>query len=245
VTTSHPYFGGAGYNDSKWGRPDLSNTSIMLAALYDSGVDSNDVVFQQAVTFVERLQGIEENEMYGDLIVQNGGIIYSPAVTKDYFGLPESKANAELVKRARAGESLEELKAELEDSEKLRPYGSMSYAGYMSYLYAKLAPNDYRVRAVKDYLINHYTVEENPAMGQKSYYFYTMMFGRAWKASGDTVVTLPNGEKRDWANDLIDELAERQQEDGSWTNAANDWMEGDANLATAYALIAMQCALGR
>jgi len=245
VNESHPYFGGAGYNDSKWGRPDLSNTSIMLAGLYDSGVSSTDPVFQRAVVYIERLQGIEENAMFGDRIVQNGGLIYSPAITEDYLGMPESKANPEMVAAARkAAETGEPF--EYDRSEKLRPYGSMSYAGYMSFLYAQLAPNDPRVQALKDYLLDHYTVKKNPAMGQKSYYYYMMMFGRAWKANGEQTLTLSNGAQRDWANDLIDELVARQREDGSWVNeAAPDWMENDPNLATAYALTALQCALGR
>lgn len=245
VNEDHPYFGGAGYNDSKWGRPDLSNTSIMLAGLYDSGVSSSDPVFQRAVIYIQRLQGIEANDMFGDKIVQNGGLIYSPAITEDYLGMPESKANPKMIeaarKAARTGEPFD-----WDESEKLRPYGSMSYAGYMSFLYADLAPDDHRVQALKDYLLDHYTVEANPAMGQKSYYYYMMMFGRAWKANGEASLTLNDGQTHDWANDLIDELTERQREDGSWVNkAAPNWMENHPPLATAYALIALQCALGR
>ena len=34
-------------------------------------------------------------------------------------------------------------------------------------------------------------------------------------------------------------IAARQQPDGSWVNSNPRWMEGDANLVTAYALLAL------
>jgi len=34
-------------------------------------------------------------------------------------------------------------------------------------------------------------------------------------------------------------LAKRQHEDGSWTNSNARWLEGDANLVTGYALLAL------
>jgi hypothetical protein len=39
---------------------------------------------------------------------------------------------------------------------------------------------------------------------------------------------------------LVTTLTGAQAEDGSWVNKANDrWMEGNANLVTAYALLAL------
>ena len=50
--------------------------------------------------------------------------------------------------------------------------------------------------------------------------------------------------KVDWQNDLADKLAELQKADGSWSNDADRWMEGDPRLVTAFALIALNNALG-
>ncbi|MEC9374167.1 MAG: hypothetical protein VYC34_10000, partial [Planctomycetota bacterium] len=50
-------------------------------------------------------------------------------------------------------------------------------------------------------------------------------------------------DSRDWANDLIDRLAELQKEDGSFENLHDRWMEGDPVLVTAYALLALQHAI--
>ena len=47
------------------------------------------------------------------------------------------------------------------------------------------------------------------------------------------------GVKHDWRRELTEELAKRQRADGSWVNANNQWMEGDPNLATAFALLAL------
>ncbi|WP_222435459.1 hypothetical protein [Allorhodopirellula solitaria] len=43
----------------------------------------------------------------------------------------------------------------------------------------------------------------------------------------------------DWKADLIAELAERQNEDGSWSNDNARWFENDKNLATAFALMSL------
>ena len=59
------------------------------------------------------------------------------------------------------------------------------------------------------------------------------------------MIATADGERHDWANDVIDALAERQREDGSWVNKIDRWREGDPNLVTGYALIALQKALGR
>ena len=48
---------------------------------------------------------------------------------------------------------------------------------------------------------------------------------------------------RDWANDLIDALAARQKDNGSFENVHDRWMEGDPVLVTAYALLALQHAI--
>ena len=47
------------------------------------------------------------------------------------------------------------------------------------------------------------------------------------------------GVKHDWRRELTEELARRQKENGSWVNSNNRWMEGDPNLVTGYALLAL------
>ena len=57
--------------------------------------------------------------------------------------------------------------------------------------------------------------------------------------SSDLTFTDANGVKHTWRSELADALIGRQQDDGSWVNANPRWMEGDPNLVTAYALLAL------
>lgn len=226
IDESHPWYGGAGYG--RHGRPDMSNTQIMLQGLYDSGVDCDDPAFQRALVFINRCQGVASNTMLGDRIEQDGGFVYATSLDKDNIDTPESKA----------GETTDG---------RLRTYGSMTYAGFKSYVYAQLDRDDPRVIAARDWLAANYTFDRNPGMpteqDQQGLYYMYMTAGRALDAWGSTTITTPDGEAHDWANDIIDAIVSRQLEDGSWANGADRWMEGDPNLATAYSLIALQAAV--
>ncbi len=47
------------------------------------------------------------------------------------------------------------------------------------------------------------------------------------------------GKSHNWRADLHAALAQRQNANGSWVNPADSFMEGDANLVTAYGLLAL------
>ena len=235
VDESHPFYGGAGYGNH--GRPDMSNTQMMLQGLYDSGLDCKDPAFTRAIVFISRCQGIDSNELLGDLIEKDGGFIYATSINKGLIGVPESKANPDEMDEALKGAPVSGL----------RTYGSMTYAGFKSYLYAQLDRNDPRVVAALGWIGRNYTLDKNPGMpaaiDQQGLYYYYMTFARTLDAYGQTTLTTADGVNHDWANDLIDALTSRQKPDGSWTNDADRWMEGDPNLVTCYALIALQAAV--
>jgi len=235
ITRSHPYYGGAGYG--KHGRPDLSNTQIMLQGLYDAGVPADDPAFQRALVFVHRLQGVESNAMHGEKIVNDGGFIYATSINSDRIGVPESKASPEMIDEGKAGRAVSGL----------RTYGSITYAGFKSYVYANLTSEDPRVAAAIDWIRRNYTLEKNPGMPEAlqnhGLYYYYLTFARALDAFGADTLTGAEGQVHPWREDLVRALAARQNEDGSWTNTASRWMERDPNLVTAYALIALQAAM--
>lgn len=230
VSEEHPFYGGAGYGNH--GRPDMSNTQMMLQALYDSGVDCNDPAFQRAMVFVSRCQAVEGNTFLEGKAEMDGGFIYATSVDKEHVGVPVSSASPEQADEAKAGRPVSGL----------RSYGAMTYAGFKSYLYANLNRDDPRVVAAFNWIKANYTLDRNPGMpasaDQQGLYYYYMTMGRALDAWGATTVA-----DHDWANDLIDAVTQRQHEDGSWSNTADRWMESDPNLVTAYALIALQSAL--
>ncbi len=234
VDESHPFFGGAGYGQH--GRPDMSNTQIMLQGLYDSGLDCKDPAFTRAIVFISRCQGIQSNALFGEMIENDGGFIYATSINKDLLSVPESKANPDQMDEALAGQPVSGL----------RTYGSMTYAGFKSYLYAQLNRDDPRVTSALIWIGNNYTLDQNPGLPEaiklQGLYYYYMTFARALDAYGQTTIQTADGKHHDWANDLIDALTSRQHDDGSWTNDADRWMEGDPSLVTCYALIALQAA---
>lgn len=235
ITAEHPFVGGAGYGQH--GRPDMSNTQLLLQGLYDSGVDCDDPAFIAAVQFIGRCQGIPENTYFPEgTIVNDGGIIYSTSINKDHPDIPVSYADPELVDEGRAGQSVSGL----------RGYGTMTYAGFKSFLYANLDRDDPRVVGALTWIQNNYTLEQNPGLPEpiklQGLYYYYLTHARSLAAHGSTSLNLPDGQQIDWANALIDKLATLQRPDGSFINTESRWMEDDANLVTAYAITALQAA---
>src|SRR5690606_15682335 len=97
--------------------------------------------------------------------------------------------NAQSVE-GRAGQSMAgEIEETLVDGTKvsrLRAYGSMTYNGFKSYLYAGLTKDDPRVLAAYDWLRRHYSTEENPGMGASGIYYSFVTMSRGLKAAADT-----------------------------------------------------------
>ena len=124
-----------------------------------------------------------------------------------------------------------------------RSYGSMSYAGFKSLLYAGLSPEDVRVRAVFDWIRRHYTFRENPGLGQQGLFYYLHAAARALRVGQQVSITPVDGEARNWRDDLVEAVLERQRPDGTWRNDTGRWLESDPALATAYAVLALQEAI--
>lgn len=131
-----------------------------------------------------------------------------------------------------------EMASEWKGVSRLRAYGSMTYAGFKSLIYAGLSQNDPRTAAAKNWIEQNYTVDENPGMGTDGYYYYLVAFSKALDAAEmDTVAG------RNWRSDLVTKLASLQNDDGSFRPIDDRWMETDPELITAYSMIALQHAL--
>jgi squalene-hopene/tetraprenyl-beta-curcumene cyclase len=215
-----PFYGGAGYGSKS--RPDVSNTAFFLEALRQTGVPADDEAMKKAVVFLSRCQnlGSEFNDQPWAGKVDDGGFIYST------YGGGESPAG-----EAPGGG--------------LRSYGSMTYNGLKSMIYAGLTADDPRVKAAREYIAKNYTLAENPAMGQSGLYYYYQTFAKALSALGEEKLTDAAGVEHDWRADLVAALAERQGPNGEWVNPADRWMEGDPNLVTGYALLALAAATAK
>jgi squalene-hopene/tetraprenyl-beta-curcumene cyclase len=216
-----PRYGGFGYG--KAARPDLSNTQFAIEALHDAGVKSDDPAYAAALKFATRCQNFSETNDQ-PWAGNDGGFVYTPAKG----GLSP------------AGEYT------VDGRRMLRSYGSMTYAGLKSMIYAGLSHDDPRVKAAWGWISNNFTVDENPGMaasgpenakGGLFYYYYTM--ARALSAYGEPIIVDSQGHKHDWRTELINKIATLQAQDGSFVGQRR-WMEDSPVLVTAYTVIALE-----
>lgn len=208
------FYGGAGYGSHQ--RPDLSNTAFLVDALHQLGNGPDDEAIQKALLFVSRCQNLESphNTSPHAAKINDGGFYYTVA---------------------NGGET----KAEVAENGGLRSYGSMTYAGLKSMIYAGLTADDPRVQAASSFLQKHYSLESNPGVGQQGLFYYYHTLAKALDALDKEQFVDAQGTSHAWRSELIDKLTQLQQPDGSWVNPTTRWMEGDPNLVSAYVLLAL------
>ena len=225
------HLGGIGYGGS-YKHSDLSNTHLSIEALRLSRHIAQDnangkqpeLDWEAAIAFVSRVQNLKEtNKEPG--ISNDGSFTY-------YVG--GSKAEPHTLP---------------DGTKQLRGYGSMSYAGLLSMIYADLDENDIRVKAVKKWLSEHYTVKENPGLatkehpelGQQGLFYYYQAMAKALAAANIDKLPLKDGKQADWRRDLARELLSKQREDGSWINSGNSrWWENEPELVTSYGVLTLE-----
>jgi squalene-hopene/tetraprenyl-beta-curcumene cyclase len=218
--------GGIGYGPVGAARehPDLSNTVIALEAIRRSEAIANrerpgapKLDWDAAIAFIQRCQNLPSanKEKYVSTAPDDqGGFMYYPG-------------DSEAGETGKGG---------------ARSYGTMSYAGLLSYIYANLSKTDPRVTSAVDWLKNHYSVDENPGMGIDGLFYYYQVMAKALSTYGTPDLSLTNGKKVDWPRELTLKLINLQQDDGSWSNESGRWMEKDPVLATAYAVLTLEMA---
>jgi squalene-hopene/tetraprenyl-beta-curcumene cyclase len=194
----------------------LSNTAFLVDALHTLGRGADDPAMQKALLFISRCQNLEspQNTTQFAAKVNDGGFYYTIAAGGSSF----------------AGETADGG---------LRSYGSMTYAGLKSMIYAGVGKDDPRVKAAHEWVKQHYTVTENPGMGEQGLYYYYHTFAKALATMGESQLATADGQTHDWRAELVQQLAASQKSDGSWINSNTRWLEGDPNLVTAYSLLAL------
>lgn len=219
--------GGIGYGN-RYPHSDLNNTLSALEALYYSkefDTDKNlagakDLNWSAAIRFIQSCQNLpgynKEPWVSGD-VANKGGFIYFPG-----HSMAGAETNATTGKVA------------------LRSYGSISYAGLLSYIYADLKRDDPRVVAVLDWLAQNFTIEENPGMGEQGYYYYLHLMTKGLSASTLNQLEMRNGKKIDWRREVAMRLINLQKNDGSWANENGRWWEKDPALVTSYSVISLE-----
>jgi len=225
--TDDVFDGGIGYG-SRYEHSDMANTAAALEALHHTRylvadqklADSPDLNWGAAVAFLQNCQnlpGTNAQPWVSNDPKDRGGFIYYPG--QSMAGGETNKTTGRVA---------------------LRSYGSISYAGLLSYIYADLKPDDPRVVAVFDWLRRNYTLAENPGMGPQGLYYYYHTMTKALSAHGDQQLDLPDGRAIDWRKELALRLINLQQRDGSWSNDNGRWWEQDPALVTSYAVLSLE-----
>lgn len=220
------YRGGFGYDKStKRAYTDLLNTFYSAQAMRltqdvedrrAKGEKRVDIDWQETAKFVERLQAKPAS---GE--DNAGGMVYNPSDPK--AGTLTNEAGIVY----------------------FRAYGSMTYAGLLSLIYANVETRDPRVMSALDWSARHWTLEENPGMGRQGLFFFYNVLTRALDASGRNFVPLKSGTLLNWKAELAKKLIAMQKIDpktgqGYWTNDSGRFWENDPVLATSYCILALQ-----
>lgn len=239
--TDTPFDGGVGYG-SKYQHSDMNNTLTAIEAMRWSeavlprdvasgGKLESDLNWAAVVHFLQSCQNRPASnpaDWVSEAPEDRGGFVYYPG-----HSMAGGVTNSTTGRVA------------------LRSYGSISYAGLLSYLYAELERDDPRVTSVLAWLEGNYTLEENPRMGQQGYYYYLHLMTkaltaarvRAFQVAGDGVESDGGGEGRRevvWRDEVAKRLLNLQQADGSWVNENPRWWETDPVLVTAYVVLTLE-----
>lgn len=220
--------GGFGYDkDSDRAYTDMMNTHFVLEAmrktqsfedLRPAGQPRVDIQWAAALDYADRLQNGPKT---GD---NAGGFFYSPGDAKAGTVTPSPADDTPAVI--------------------IRSYGSITYAGLLALVHCRVDKTDARVQSALDWASRHWTLEENPGMGDQGLFFFYNVISRALSTVGVDTLTRADGAPLAWRADLVEAIATRMRKDGSWVNSNGRFWENDPVLATAYSVLALQHATG-
>lgn len=225
------YEGGMGY-DRETGRnyTDLSDSVIAYESmrltqsaedLRDKSEAHVDLDWAAAVRYLDRLQN------KSNAGAENaGGFAYRP---------DESKAGTATNK---------------EGTVIFHAYGSMTYAGLLSLIYADVKQNDPRVQSAFDWAVKHWTLDENPGMGNQGLFYFYNVLSKALAAYGRDTIPAKGQSQILWRDALAKKLINLHKVDsktgyGYWVNNNNRFWEANDVLVTSYTLIALEIAVGK
>ena len=227
ISPQHPFYGGIGYGGDD--RPDLSNTHLAL----------------------EAIKAAEE------FVAVPDGILKLPSTKQELKKeklAPHWRKALVFLSRTQNIKSVNDMDYATNDGgfiyetghykpERSISYGSMTYAGLKSLLYAGIDKNDIRVKKAYAWICDNYTVEENPKFGTTSLYYYFMTATKCLTAFGRDTLIDSKGKKHYWREDFLKKIISLQHEEGHWINPDGRYQENIKDLATAYSVIAIKHAL--
>jgi squalene-hopene/tetraprenyl-beta-curcumene cyclase len=227
IAEDHKFYGGIGYGGDD--RPDLSNTQFALEAI--KAAEDYEARYAAIVPGSRDQVEKEEKEL----------------------GLHWKKALVFLA-RCQNVKSVNDMAHATDDGgfiyetgtykeERSHSYGSMTYAGVKSLLYANVDKNDIRVKKAVAWTQDHYTWEENPGFGQKAIYYYYMTAAKCLDALGEDVIVDSSGKKHYWREELIRKLLSQHHPEGYWISEDGQYWHKVKELVTAYGIITIKYSL--
>lgn len=215
------YQGGMGYDaETKRAYADLSNSYIS----YEAMRLTQNLKDLEGKNDAADLDWEAAEKFVTSLVNHDGGFIYKPG---------QSMAGAETNETGEV---------------RFRSYGSMTYAGLLSLIYAHVDKEDPRIQSAFEWSVNHWTLDENPGMGSEGLYYFYNVLTKSLSAYGQDTFETESGVRINWREAIIQKLISLQQTDdagnGYWQNPEGRWWEQDKVLVSAYSLIALQLALG-
>jgi squalene-hopene/tetraprenyl-beta-curcumene cyclase len=230
-SSSDIYFGGIGYDEK--GKSDLSNMVWALEAFRDSEK------YQKTAEAFGKATGSTSEMNYAatstdDKIFWESAILFiqrcqNNSATNDQEWAGDDGGFVYSPSESKAGD--------------FTSYGSMTYAGMKSLIYAGVEKGDKRVQAAYQWIRNNYTVDQNPQMGEQGLYYYYHTMSKTLSVYGDDNLIGSDGVNHNWRKELIEKLITVQDGEGFWQNKNNRWWENNKDLVTAYSLLALINAL--
>lgn len=220
------YKGGFGYDKSTdRAYTDLLNTYFVAEAMSKTAAVEDrrdkteprvDINWDETVKFVEQMQNKP-----GSGEEQAGGFFYNPSDPK--AGVVTNQDGVVV----------------------FRSFGSMTYAGMLALIHAKVSRDDIRVKSAFEWSCKHWELDENPGMGGQGVYFFYNILSKSLAAYGRDMIQAKDGKLINWKAELGTRLVKLQNIDpasgkGFWVNKNNRFWEADPILVTAYTLAALE-----
>lgn len=246
------------------------NTALSITALQATKDPAYARIIRNGQKFLKGLQ-LDETNGYAESHKYYGGMGYGgderPDLSNQYFALEALKATSldpadPVWKKALVFVSRAQNLSETNDQKWAAndggftympgysphggtgSYGSMTYAGLISLIFAGVDKKDPRIQGAYRWIKDNYTLEEHPGVkGKQGLFYYYSAFAKTMYAYGKTEITDAKGVTHNWRNDFAAKLVGLQAADGSWSNAwSKRWWEGVKPLQTARMVISLSLA---
>ena len=220
-TPDSTFYGGVGYGGDE--RPDLSNLQWAIEAMAMD--DMKNVDPERKLTDEEILR------------MQNKKLFYDKALVFLSKCQNLQSANPEDYAHNDGGFMYEPGASKAGGT---NSYGSMTYAGLKSMIYADVDKDDERVQSAYNWIRSHYSVETTPRMGNQGLYYYYQTMAKSLDALGREQITDMEGNNHNWRYDLANQIIKVQKPEGFWINENGRWWENNPVLVTAYSILALE-----